>query len=62
MLNKYLSKFKVCREKVKLYNYVKSVVVNKIEQIEDSLIYSNDLNYSVLALENSRYLNPELGK
>ncbi|CAK84928.1 unnamed protein product (macronuclear) [Paramecium tetraurelia] len=62
MLNKYFSFYKVCREKNKLYNYIKSVFVEKIEQIEDSLIYSNDLPYAVLSLENSRFINPNIGQ
>lgn len=31
MLNKYFSFYKVCREKTKLYNYIKSVFIEKIE-------------------------------
>lgn len=31
MLNKYFSIFKVCREKVRLYNFIKNVYVDKIE-------------------------------
>ncbi|CAD8055467.1 unnamed protein product [Paramecium sonneborni] len=62
MLNKYFSFYKVCREKTKLYNYIKSIFIEKIEQIEDSVLYSNDLPYAVLTLENSRFINPKIGQ
>lgn len=43
MLNKYFTFYKVCREKTKLYKFIKNVYIEKIKQIEESLLYANDL-------------------
>ncbi|CAD8141117.1 unnamed protein product [Paramecium octaurelia] len=56
MLNKYFTFYKVCREKTKLYKFIKSVYVSKIKQVEESLLYANDLQYTISTLENIKFI------
>ncbi|CAD8147110.1 unnamed protein product [Paramecium pentaurelia] len=59
MFNKYFTFYKVCREKTKLYKFIKNVYIEKIKQIEESLLYANDLQYTILALENTKLINSD---
>ncbi|CAD8058470.1 unnamed protein product [Paramecium sonneborni] len=59
MLNKYFTFYKVCREKEKLYKFIKNVYAEKIKQIEESLAYANDIQYTILALENTKLIKNE---
>ncbi|CAK82131.1 unnamed protein product (macronuclear) [Paramecium tetraurelia] len=56
MLNKYFTFYKVCREKTKLYKFIKNVYVSKIQQVEESLLYANDLQYTISTLENIKLI------
>lgn len=57
MLNKYFTFYKVYREKARLYQFIQNVYVEKIKQVEESLVYANDISYTILALENTKLLN-----